>query len=205
MVWILAGCGLLLLVGICSLGGVGMWLAMEQGQQDPFAGPGGFGPAPDPTPAPRARPRPPPAAPSPSPSPSPSPAPAPSGPSGPSEPPRVVVATVTSVDGSRPVREGTTCGFTVERHPRDPSGYWCRTQVVCGGKLLYGGPRAGYFPCTWHRGGSKDVVGGEDGTTSEDSDAAFELDTRNDTVTIRDDDTGTHGAYRLQARVDRVR
>ena len=118
----------------------------------------------------------------------------------------MVTATVTSVTGTSPVPVGATCGFTVERHARpEPPGFWCRAQISCGGMLLYGGASAGYFPCELSEQPRRDVVGEDDMMTGSDTDAAMRLDTRMGMLTIRDDATGPHGQYTLEARVTDVR
>lgn len=117
--------------------------------------------------------------------------------------PRVVTATVTSVEGAGPVQVGAACGFAVERFARE-GGYWCRAQIVCGGLHLYGGPRSGYFPCTVYEQPRRHVVGQDGDTSATDTDAAIDLDTMRGVLTIRDDAQGPHGAYVVRARVESV-
>ena len=117
---------------------------------------------------------------------------------------RMIRATVTAVTGTKPVEDGAICAFTVEEHDwGQPPGYWCRSQVVCGGKLLYGGSSSGYFPCRLTEG-SPDVVGEDPDTTSEDTDASIELDTLDKRLSIHDDSSGPHGEYTLLAEVTEV-
>lgn len=193
------GCAVFLVVGLCAASGLGVWY-LTQRQEDVVTAPVPFEePKPPPTQPPPTQPGRPivPGAP-------------PGGPTLPPPPsvptaPRIVNATVTAIDGSTPVNVGATCNFNVRRQPRPdlPIGYWCNAQVVCGGKLLYGGPNSGYFPCTV--GDSPpSVVGSDTMTTAEDTDASIDLNTTAGTLTIRDDANGVHGTYTLTARIDRV-
>lgn len=118
---------------------------------------------------------------------------------------RMVTATVEQVTGSRPVPIGSVCEFAVEKHAQQSGGYWCRSQIACNGRLLYGGPSSGYFPCTMFDPPRTDVVGQDPQTTSQDTDASMELDTLQGLLTIRDDVRGPYGAYQLTARVSQVR
>ena len=182
--WVLGGCGAVLLLGICALGGLAVWVAVSsQGDDDLLATPEPPLPLPgDPATG--------------------DPLPPPSGMHDPfGAEPRMVRAVVTRVDGSRPVEEGEVCSFAVERRRVQGGAVLCQTQVVCGGKLLYGGANAGYFPCTMGAPPEREVVGREDHTTREDQDAAFHIDTRDRRIAVRDDATGAHGAYSLEARV----
>ena len=196
ILYVAIGCGVFLMVGLCVATGVGVWFFASEademaasvpvvpyeppkpppglGPMDPQAPPGQGGPA---------LPPPPPAA----------------------AAPRIVSATVTAVEGDAPVPVGASCDFNVEQsaNPTVPSGYWCRTQIVCGGRLLYGGPNSGYFPCTFSDA-PPTVVGRDDETTAADTDAAMSLDTTSQTLTIRDDATSALGAYSVTARVDRT-
>ena len=192
------GCAVFLVVGLCVATGLGVWWVMETRERlasTPM-------PFPPPQPPPPGTPGGPvvPGGPV-----------APGGPQLPPPPgvpmtPRVVSATVTNVTGSAPVAVGATCQFNVERmsRPDMPSGYWCRTQIVCGGRLLYGGPNSGYFPCTV--GDSPPSVTGSDAdTTASDTDAAINLDTASGILSIRDDSASPNGEYSLDARIDSVR
>lgn len=119
--------------------------------------------------------------------------------------PRAITATVESVSGTPGVSVGQTCEFNVERRDRDDgSGFWCNAQVVCGGHLLYGGPTAGFFPCTLFEAPSRGVVGSDPNTTSQDQDAAMSLDTVQRHLEIWDDARGALGEFRVVARVDSV-
>lgn len=118
--------------------------------------------------------------------------------------PRLVRATVTEVSGAAGVSVGALCEFNVERRENEAGGFWCNAQVVCGGRLLYGGAEAGYFPCVLHEGPPRDVVGEDTGTTSVDRDGAMRLDTRAGTLEVWDDATGASGEYRVAAHVDSV-
>lgn len=192
LIWGLVGCAGLLILGLCVATGVGAWFYLERVEQEASgpvvtvpgpAQPPGVGPAQPPGPGPMLPPPP------------------------SMEPnPRMVTATITTTSGTAPVGVGTTCSFAVERHARSaPPGYWCRAQITCGGLLLYGGPAAGFFPCELHEQPRRDVVGRDDSTTAMDTDASMELDTRQGTLTIRDDASGPFGAYSVEARVTDVR
>ena len=199
--WVLVGCAVLLVLGLCGATGLGMWMMVAT--TNDTAGPYAPDPyAPDPyAPDPYA---PDPYAPNPQ-------VPDPYGPAplAPAEPPRVVTATVTSSTGSRPVPEGALCTFQVDKQPSadQPTGYWCRTRVECGGRVLYGGgPTNGYFPCTvYPEARGRDVVGADSATTSVDTDAAMSLDTQAGTLHVHDDAGGALGAYSVEARVTDVR
>jgi len=118
-----------------------------------------------------------------------------------------ITAAVTVVTGSRPVSEGAICSFRVERLPRsNGAGYWCRTQAVCGGKLLFGGPTAGYFNCRMTVGsGVPEITGGDPDTSSVDNDASFAIDTTASSVVLRDDATSQNGEYSLVAHINSLR
>ena len=111
-----------------------------------------------------------------------------------------VRATVTFVSPGGPVQSGASCDFQVE--PPSVSQDMCRAQVYCNGRLLYGGPTAGYFPCT--PGPGAHVTGQDSNTTANDTDASFSISTPASIITIRDDASGPNGAYTLTARVDSV-
>jgi hypothetical protein len=119
--------------------------------------------------------------------------------------PRAVHATIESVTGSPGVSVGQTCEFNVERRDReDGSGFWCNAQVVCGGHLLYGGPTAGFFPCTLFAGPSRGVVGQDPNTTSQDRDGAMSIDTVQSHLEVWDDATGPSGEFRVGAHIDSI-
>ncbi len=198
VLYVAIGCAVFLVVGLCVASGAGVWY-LSQRADELATVPVPAAPPPKPPPQQPGQPGRPIV-----------PGPAPGGPSMPPPPsvptaPRIVTATVTAVDGSAPVSNGATCNFNVRRQPRQdmPNGYWCNTQIVCAGKLLYGGPNAGFFPCTV--GDSPpSVVGSDTMTTEQDTDAAMDLNTPGGTLTIRDDATGTHGQYSVTARIDQV-
>lgn len=197
--YVLLGCAGLLVLGLCAATGVGVWMVMEQASSAP---PVAY-PTPAPIPGPTVPTPPPPIAPTPFP-----PSTGPALPPPPSfAPPMLVRATIDSIEGASPVAVGTACEFTVERQPspEQPSGYWCRTQIVCGGRLLYGGPSAGFFPCTLGEGTPRTVVGQDVETTSVDTDASMSIDTSTATLTIRDDSAGPFGAYGVRARITEAR
>lgn len=119
--------------------------------------------------------------------------------------PRAVHATIETVTGSPGVSVGQTCEFNVERRDReDGSGFWCNAQVVCGGHLLYGGPTAGFFPCTLFAGPSRGVVGQDPSTTSQDRDAAISIDSVQSHLEVWDDATGPSGEFRVGAHIDSI-
>lgn len=115
--------------------------------------------------------------------------------------PRLVYATVTAVSGDGVgIAVGASCDFNVERHDAANGSFTCNAQVVCGGRLLYGGPGAGYFPCTLYAGPPRHVVGSDLDTTTADHDGAMSLDTHG-TLELWDDATGPHGEFRVTATV----
>jgi hypothetical protein len=117
--------------------------------------------------------------------------------------PRVVHATIASVTGTPGVSVGQTCDFNVERRDRDDgSGFWCNAQIVCGGHLLYGGPTAGFFPCTLFHAPVRGVVGSDPLTTAQDQDAAMSIDTVQSHLEIWDDAQGPSGEFRVIAHID---
>ena len=189
MVWLLAGCAVLLVLGLCGATGVGVWMYVSE--------PAVAVPMPPPTP--------PPAPPTWQPQPPTGPGPQLPPPVPGHEPPRTVTAVVTSVSGRSPVVNGATCGFSVERRPNG-GGYWCRTQIVCGGQTLYGdSSQNGFFPCTLHESPRRDVVGTDTETTSQDTDAAMTLDTQRNILRVSDDASGRLGAFTIEARITDVR
>jgi hypothetical protein len=118
--------------------------------------------------------------------------------------PRQVVAIIDDATMGAPASRGAECRFTVEGRPEQQLGYWCNAQIVCGGQLLYGGPSAGFFPCTLSAPPNRHVSGSDAQTSSSDTDAAMTLDTATGTLTISDDQSGRFGAYQLRARVTSV-
>jgi hypothetical protein len=119
--------------------------------------------------------------------------------------PRAVSATIQTVTGTPGVSVGQTCEFNVERRDRDDgSGFWCNAQIVCGGHLLYGGPTAGFFPCTLFSAPGRGVVGSDPNTTASDQDAAMAIDTVQSHLEIWDDAQGANGEFRVVAHIDSV-
>lgn len=116
-------------------------------------------------------------------------------------PPLTVRAEVTRVTGSAILQPGEICHFLVEQRPRDARSFYCNAQVMCGGKLLYGGPERGFFPCRFYAGERRDVVGADPSTTREDKDSALSLDTRSGVLRIWDDASGANGAFDVEAEV----
>jgi hypothetical protein len=110
-------------------------------------------------------------------------------------------AEVTRSSNAQLVRQGESCEFLVEQRQRDASSYYCNAQIVCGGKLLYGGSDRGYFACRFYEGEHRDVVGNDPTTTREDKDPALHLDTRASVVRVWDDASGAHGQFEFEAEV----
>lgn len=118
--------------------------------------------------------------------------------------PLSVRAEVTRSSNASLVRQGASCEFLVEQRQRDAQSYYCNAQVMCGGKLLYGGPDRGYFACRFYdgeQGEHHDVVGSDPTTSDEDKDAALQLDTRAGVLRVWDDASGNHGQFELEAEV----
>ncbi len=183
LLYALVGCAAVAFFGLCGATGVGVYLVMRSGGMEAGA------PAPFPaTPAPG--------------TPGGKPDDVPGG--GPASPlPRLrVAATVTAARGGLPVTPGAPCLFDVQ--PPDATSTMCRTQVVCGGQLLYGGENAGYFPCAIGAGSPPSITGQDAATTAEDRDAAMTLDTGRRLLTVVDDARGPFGAFEVEARVDSV-
>ena len=93
------------------------------------------------------------------------------------------------------------CEFLVRRRTKEDSSFECNAQVLCGDKLLYGGPGRGFFPCTLYEGQRRDVVGTDGATTAQDQDAALILNTRSGVMRIWDDEHGQLGAFRVEAEI----
>jgi hypothetical protein len=115
--------------------------------------------------------------------------------------PRHVRAEVTHVEGNHVVSPGDKCEFLIERRARDRNSFYCNAQVVCGGRLIYGGPDRGYFTCRLFEEPRRDVVGSDPNTTKDDQDGAIHLDTRAGVLRIWDDARGPLGAFRVEADV----
>ncbi len=115
--------------------------------------------------------------------------------------PLQVRAEVTLVHGDVGVVLGDKCEFLVERRARDESSFYCNAQVVCGSRLVYGGPNRGYFACRFFDKPRRGVMGSDPSTTGADQDAAIHLDTRSGVLRVWDDARGLHGAFNLEAEV----
>lgn len=113
----------------------------------------------------------------------------------------VVRARVERVDGAIDVRPGDECVIGVWRvrtdHPT--GGSWCRTQLACGGELLYGGEESGYFEC------ASEGIGRDAETTEVDGDPALDLRVPDGALVITDDVHGARGAFRIEASIETER
>ena len=114
--------------------------------------------------------------------------------------PRQVRAEVTRVTGNAVVRAGDMCEFLIERRSRDQQSFYCNAQVVCGGRLLFGGPERGYFPCRLDDDGELRHIIGQDASTK-DGDPAFRINTHEGIMRIKDDEGGQFGAFEVEAEV----
>lgn len=112
---------------------------------------------------------------------------------------RHIRAEVTRVRGNPVVNAGDKCEFLVERHVQPIAE--CSAQVVCGGRLLYGGPRSGYFRCKLLGGEKHDLIGTDPSTTSSDQDAALHINTREGVMRIWDDERGPLGEFNVEAEI----
>jgi hypothetical protein len=115
--------------------------------------------------------------------------------------PFAVRAEITRVSQGELVRPGQTCDFLVQRTVHKDGSYECNAQVMCGARLLYGGPGRGYFPCRITEGLRKDVVGIDPSTSRTDQDPALKIDTRLGVLSMWDDESGALGAYRVEADI----
>jgi hypothetical protein len=118
--------------------------------------------------------------------------------------PLSVRAEVTRSTNPNLVRQGDSCEFLVEQRQRDAQSYYCNAQVMCGGKLIYGGQDRGYFSCRFYdgeQGDHHDVVGNDPTTTREDKDPALQLDTRSGVLRVWDDASGSNGQFEVEAEV----
>ncbi|MEO0323217.1 MAG: hypothetical protein AAF447_09685 [Myxococcota bacterium] len=214
LVYVLAGCGVLLVIGLCVVTGFGMYVISQQTstavtipEPGPIPNPPGpdareFPPYPDTPPAPPGTP--PPGATGPG-----GATPAPSLPPPPPPPAELLVEfEVEVVGGAARVAPGDRCTFPVSLQPRPGASPWCRAEVRCAEQLLYGGGSAGFFECSFSPA-TEDapgaVVGGEDQTSGVDGDAAFRVDTLGGVVTVRDDAGAASGAYSVRGKVIEVR
>ena len=191
--WLLLGCGGLLLAGLCLVPPGVIFLAW-QGDDSPEVTP--TDPAIDPAIDPATAPVPPPSTPLPGPANPPPPDPG-------TTSARNVVVRITESNVSG-VAVGSTCSFPVTRHDRPDGTFWCRAEVRCGGQLLYGGGTAGYFDCTLYEQPQRHVVGQDFGTSGSDTDAAFRIDTLRAEMEIRDDPRGRLGAFLVRGTVTSV-
>lgn len=115
--------------------------------------------------------------------------------------PRQVRAEVTRVRGNPVVRAGDKCEFLIERRLRERDLFYCNAQVVCGGRLLFGGPDRGFFACKLFDDERRDVVGSDPSTTSSDKDAALHINTREGVMRVWDDDKGELGEFVVEAEI----
>lgn len=116
--------------------------------------------------------------------------------------PRRVRAEVTRVRGNQLARPYDHCEFLVRRRALQGGAYECRADVVCGGKVVYGGsPERGFFACKLYEEPRRDVVGTDPSTTQDDRDPALFLDTRAGVLRVWDDARGKEGAFEIEADV----
>jgi len=115
--------------------------------------------------------------------------------------PRQVRAEVTRVRGNPVVRAGDKCEFLIERRQQERDSFYCNAQVVCGGRLLFGGPERGFFACKLFDDERRDVAGTDPSTTGADKDAAFHINTREGVMRIWDDEHGALGEFNVEAEI----
>lgn len=113
--------------------------------------------------------------------------------------PRQVRAEVTRVVGDSEVRPGDMCEFLVERRLREKESFYCNAQVVCGGRLLFGGPQRGFFSCRLEEGEHREVIGTDASTI--DGDPAFSINTALGVMRVWDDGQIGGRAYEVEAEV----
>lgn len=190
----LMGCGALLMCGLCLVTGMGAYMFFSPYKSP--AGPVVIAPATPVTPQPFPQQPP---VPQPFQPPQPQQPMLPPPPQ-PAQPDLRVRATVTHVTVGGPVANGALCDFQVELP--DAASAMCRAQVYCNSRLLYGGSTAGYFPCT--PGPGTHVTGQDESTTASDGDSSFSISSHASIITVRDDASGTNGAFTLTARIDSV-
>lgn len=183
LLWALVGCGGLLFVGLCLALGVGAYLFVKEGAPGP-TDPTGYPIANPPQVPPQVPPQIPPQIP-------------------PQVPPGgrsfTLEADVRRITGTLAGRVSTSCRFEIEELV-GADGPRCRTQIFCDSVHVYGGPRSGYFTCRVDVD-RRSVSGSDQGTTSEDTDAAMSVDTDARTLQIRDDATGMNGEFSLEATI----
>lgn len=200
--WGLLGCGGLLLLGTCLLPlGVGYWVYTRAPDLVADLGTAEAPKREAPT-APRQGPTAPPEGPK---------RPGRAGPPPASPPPpflprrtrgerRRLTITVRQAEGLDGFDAGLTCRFDIRAVDR--GSLPCNAQIACGGRLLYGGPQAGYIDCRFSA--PNGVVGEDTQTTGQDGDPAVRIDTGAGTVTIRDDEGGPLGRFRIEAQITAV-
>ena len=115
--------------------------------------------------------------------------------------PRQVRAEITRVTGAQILRPGDKCEFLIERRPRENASPYCNTQIVCGGRLVFGGPDRGYFACRFETDHRRDVTGSEPVTSGRDGDSAFYINTAEGVMRVWDDEAGMYGAFQIEADV----
>lgn len=115
--------------------------------------------------------------------------------------PRQVRAEVTRVRGNPVVREGDRCEFLIQRRRRGGDAFNCNAQVVCGGRLLFGGPDRGFFVCKQFDDERHDIVGDDPVTAGGDKDSAFHINTRDGVMKIWDDEEGVLGKFEVEAEI----
>jgi hypothetical protein len=83
---------------------------------------------------------------------------------------------VSTVSGMTDVAAGDECPFEVEQIPRGGGSVWCRTELRCGERVLYGGPGQGYFDCTFPETEYDHLQAYDYTMASEDGDPSFTID-----------------------------
>ncbi|MEM9188590.1 MAG: hypothetical protein AAGF12_05415 [Myxococcota bacterium] len=111
-------------------------------------------------------------------------------------PPFVREWEVRSVEGELALEVGTICPLLIEPRARG-TGYWCQTQVVCEGLVLYGdGSSNGFLECDLPPDHDPErPVWAQDGDMLSDSDGAFVISGANGDIRIEDDATSDLGAF----------
>jgi hypothetical protein len=83
---------------------------------------------------------------------------------------------VSTVVGMTDVAVGDVCPFEVEQIPRGGGIFWCRTELRCGERVLYGGAAQGYFDCTFPETEYDRLQAYDYSMQSEDGDPSFTID-----------------------------
>lgn len=104
---------------------------------------------------------------------------------------------VTGAEFAPGVGEGTVCPFTVSHVERSPGSFWCRTELTCGGKPLYGLAGQGYFACTWPEGPEDLIEGWDLEQSALDGDPSFIIESHGG-LTLED------GQLRVEGTVQRL-